>query len=169
MWEILATYQGLITQALTIGAILGVAGGIVLMTAEDASQRLNAITLGVFIGFLGMTLYQLIRLDNLIHWRSLGFTLAMQRVIYEQGGLFWEAFLRVVQASFAGGVLMLIFLAPGRALKGALLGMALGVASALAVWGILRLAGVGAFPQLFFALLVAAVFLFLYEVMPLRE
>lgn len=168
MWEILATYQGEITQALAVGAILGVVGGIVLMTVEDASQRLTAITLGVFIGFLGMTLYQLVRLDTLIHWRSLGFTLALEQVVYNQGGLFWEAFLRVVQASFVGGVLVLGFLAPGRALKGALFGATLGVASAFAVWGALRLAGVGAFPQIFFALLVAAVFLFLFEALPRR-
>lgn len=169
MLEILATYQGLVMQAITIGAVLGVIGGVVLLTAEDASQRLNAITLGVFIGFLGMTVYQLIRLDNIIHWRSVGFTPAFQRVIYEQGAVFWEGFLRIIQASFLGGVVMLVFLAPGRALKGALIGLGLGVVSALVVWGILRLAGVGAFPQLFFALLVASVFLFLFEIMPLRE
>ena len=169
MLEILATYQGLVTQAITIGAILGVIGGIVLLTAEDARLRMNAITLGVFVGFLGMLLYQAVRLDNLTNWSSLGFSLAMERLIYEQGPLFWEAFLRIVQASFLGGVLALIFVAPGRALKGALLGVALGVISALVVWGGLRLAGVGAFTQLFFALLVASVFLFLFEIMPLRE
>ena len=169
MLEILATYQGQVTQAITIGAILGVIGGIVLLTAEDARLRMNAITLGVFVGFLGMLLYQAVRLDNLTNWSSLGFSLAMERLIYEQGPLFWEAFLRIVQASFLGGVLALIFVAPGRALKGALLGVALGVISALVVWGGLRLAGVGAFPQLFFALLVASVFLFLFEIMPLRE
>lgn len=169
MLEILATYQGLVTQAITIGAILGVIGGIVLLTAEDARLRMNAITLGVFVGLFGMLLYQAIHLDNIIHWRSLGSSTALQRVIFEQGALFWEAFLRIVQASFLGGVLALVFIAPGRALKGALLGVALGVISALVVWGGLRLAGVGAFPQLFFALLVASVFLFLFEIMPLRE
>ena len=169
MLEILATYQGQVTQAITIGAILGLIGGIVLLTADDGRQRVNAITLGVFVGLFGMLLYQAIHLDNIIHWRSLGSSTALQRVIFEQGALFWEACLRIVQASFLGGVLALVFIAPGRALKGGLIGLGLGVFSALIVWGVLRFTGAGAFPQVFFALLVASVFLFLFEIMPLRE
>jgi hypothetical protein len=169
MWAILEVYQGLISQALTVGALLGVVGGVVLFTVKDASLRLNAVTVGVFAGGLGMAVYQLVRLDRLVDWTGRGFSVGMKQMLYENGGLFWEAFLRVVQSAFIGAVVMLVFLAPGRALKGALIGAFLGMASGVIVWGILRLVAAPTMPQLFFGLLVAGVFLFLYDLMPVRE
>ena len=109
MLEILATYQGLVTQAITIGAILGVIGGIVLLTAEDADADERHYP-GRFRRLSGMLLYQAVRLDNLTNW-VVGLLPGDGAAIYEQGPLFWEAFLRIVQASFLGGVLALIFVA----------------------------------------------------------
>jgi hypothetical protein len=166
MDTLLGTYQGLLSQALTVGALLGIAGGIVLFTVDDASDRLRLIIIGVLGGGFLMLLFQALQLGDVIAWRSRGLDLQFKQTVYTEGMAFWVATLRVVQAMIAGGLFMFVALSPARALKGAFLGLLMGAIAGVVAWGGLRLINAPTLPLVLFGLLVAGVFLFLYDLVP---
>ena len=168
MEVLLGSYQGVLTQALTVGALLGVAGGIVLFTVDEADDRLNLIIIGVLAGGLLMFLFQAFSLGDVIDWRSRGLDLQFKQTVYTEGATFWTATLRVIQGGIAGGLFMFILLAPGRALKGALLGVLMGVVAGFVAWGGLRLINAPNLPLVLFGVLVGGIFFFLYDLVPNR-
>lgn len=163
---LLGSYQGVLTEALTVGVLIGVAAGIILFTVDDAADRFRLIVVGVLGGALAMLVYQALALGDVVAWRTRGLNLEFQEMIYTQGPAFWHAVLRIIQAAIGGGLLMFIFLAPARALRGALLGLLMGVASGFVVWGALRLLDAPNLPLILFGALVAGVVLFLYDIVP---
>lgn len=163
---LLGSYQGALQEALTAGVIIGIAGGIFLFTVEDAGDRFRLVIVGVLIGAFAMIVYQVLALGDVVAWRTRGLNREFEQFVYTQGPAFWHAVLRIVQAGVTGGLLAFIFLSPARALRGALLGLAMGVAAAFVVWGALRLLDAPNLPLVLFGALVAGLFLFLYDIVP---
>ncbi len=166
MEVLLGSYQGVLTQALTVGALLGVVGGIVLFTVDEADDRLNLIIIGVLAGGLLMFLLQAFSLGDLIDWRNRGLDVEAKQMLYREGGTFWTAMVRVIQGAIAGGLFMFMALAPGRALKGALLGVLLGLVAGFVAWGALRLINAPQLPLVLFGVLVGGIIFFLAELTP---
>jgi hypothetical protein len=165
---LLGSYQGILTQALTVGALLGIAGGIILFTVDEADDRLNLIIIGVLAGGFIMLLFQALAMGDIIDWRNRGLDLQFKQTVYTEGTTFWTATLRVIQGAIAGGLFMFIALAPGRALKGAFLGVLMGVVAGLVAWGGLRLINAPNLPLVLFGVLVGGIFFFLYDLVPNR-
>ncbi|MDT8307727.1 MAG: hypothetical protein RRC07_17465, partial [Anaerolineae bacterium] len=152
---LLGSYQGVLTEALTVGVLVGVAAGIILFTVDDAGDRFRLIVVGVLGGAFLMLIYQALALGDVVAWRTRGFNREFEQAVYTQGPAFWHAVLRIIQAGIGGGILMFIFLAPARALRGALLGLLMGVSAAFVVWGALRLLEAPNLPLVLFGALVA--------------
>lgn len=163
---VLASYTGSLSEALAIGAVLGLIGGVILFTVDQAAERIQRIVVGMLAGGFGMAVYQAFRVSNLLGSRLSRVDPAFRDVAYSEGWLFWNAVLRTLQMALLGGLFMIVSVAPARALQGALGGLGLGLVTGIISWAALQLLAAPIIPRVVFGMLALGVFLFLYDLQP---
>lgn len=154
---LLVTFDGTMTQALMIGAVVGAFAGIITFTATSGSERTHYIVLGALAGGLLVAIYQGLQLASF--W---GVDLFAGRTTGTVGEILMTSLVRIAGAAFLGGVLTLAFVAPGRAIMGGLGGIVVGVIASVLLW--LTLSYIGeTLPLLLYGVAVLAVMLFVFE------
>lgn len=163
-----AYYNGILMDALTAGAVIGALAGIVVFTADSAAEGIRRVILGLLIGGILMGVFQAIRIGAAL---GFGFGTALNPLREAGSGPFgalvFEAIVRTMQAAFAGGIFMVVSLAPFNALKGGLAGAVIGIVAALISWGLLRFVDT-AVPLVIFYILVLGIVLFIVDNLPVR-
>lgn len=168
MTYLLSYYSGLLPEALTIGAIVGVLTGIVLFTASSASEGMHRVFLGFLAGGIIMGLIQAVIISGAAGvGGSSGLNPLYQSRVGNFGAVVYRGVELTVQAAFAGGLFMIISLAPFRAFKGALAGLIIGTVAAVVAWGLLQFINT-AIPIVVFYVLVLGLVLFVIENLPRR-
>ena len=166
MTVLLSTFSGLLSDALTIGAVLGALTGIVVFTAQSAGEGIQRVIVGMIVGGIIMGLYQLLVISG-VAGIGLGtpFNPLLQDEVGSFGAMVYRGIILTVQAALAGGLLMVISLAPFRALKGALAGAIIGAVAALASWFALSYIATP-IPLVIYYVLVFGIILFIIENLP---
>jgi hypothetical protein len=125
IWRsLLGSYQGVLSQALTVGALLGIAGGIILFTVDEADDRLNLIIIGVLAGGFIMFLFQAFSWATSSPGAVAAWTCSSSRRYTRRECNLLDGDAAGHPGDIAGGLFMFVALAPGKgALKGALLGL----------------------------------------------
>jgi hypothetical protein len=158
----------LLMEALTAGAIIGALAGIVVFTADSAAEGIRRVILGLLIGGIIMGVFQAIRIGSAL---GFGFGTALNPLLEAGSGPFgalvFEAIVWTMQAAFAGGIFMVVSLAPFNALKGGLAGAVIGIVAALISWGLLQFVD-AAVPLVIFYILVLGIVLFIVDNLPVR-
>jgi len=153
------------TGALIIGGVIGVFVGVVFLTASSASEGIQRVLVGMFIGVLLMGGYQALTVGP-----EIGEGLRILEPEYtdpsgQGGNVLFDAVLRVIQAGLVGGLLMVISLAPLRALLGGLAGLIIGTVSGILIWFGLDLLDL-AVPLVIFGALSLGLVLYFFELLP---
>lgn len=168
MTYLLSYYSGLLPDALTIGAIVGVLTGIIVFTASSAGEGIQRVMIGFLAGGIIMGLIQAVIISGAAGvGGDSGMNPLFQSRVGSFGGVVYRGIVLTLQAAFAGGLFMIISLAPFRAFKGALAGLIIGTVSAVMAWGLLQLIGT-AIPIVIFYVLVLGLVLFIIENLPRR-
>lgn len=168
MTYFLSYYSGLLPDALTIGAIVGVLAGVILFTASSAGEGVHRVLIGVLAGGIIMGLFQAVVIANAAGVGGNGsLNPLFQSRVDSFGGVVYRGIVLTVQAAFAGGLFMIVSLAPLRAFKGALAGLIIGSVSAVLAWGLLQFIDT-AIPIVIFYVLVLGLVLFIIENLPRR-
>jgi hypothetical protein len=154
---LLVSFDGTMTQALIVGAIVGAFAGIITFTASSASERTHYIVLGALIGGLLVAAYQGLQLASL--W---GIDLFSGETTGTAGEVLLTSLLRIAGAAFLGGVITLAFVAPARAFLGGIGGIVVGIVASLLLWLVLQYLG-ETLPLLLYGIAVLAVMLFIFE------
>ncbi|HSM56415.1 MAG TPA: hypothetical protein VK879_09705 [Candidatus Sulfomarinibacteraceae bacterium] len=161
-------YSGVLNDALIAGALIGAALGIIVFGAASASEGMERVIFGFLLGGLIMGLVQAFLIMSATGV-GLGTSLGPMLDVGAGpvGSMVAEGVTRTVQAAFAGGLLMVISLAPVVAMKGALAGGVIGIVSGLAAWWLTGYVDV-ALPLIIFYMLIAGVILFVLDNLPVR-
>lgn len=168
MTYLLSYYSGLLPDALTIGAIVGVLTGVVVYTASSAGEGIQRVMVGFLGGGIIMGLIQAIIISGAAGvGGSSGLNPLFQSRVGSFGGVVARGIELTLQAAFAGGLLMIISLAPFRAFKGALAGLIIGTVASVMAWGLLQFIDT-AIPIVIFYVLVLGLVLFIIENLPRR-
>lgn len=154
---LLASFNGTMMQALIIGSIVGAFAGIITFTATSASERTHYIVLGALVGGLLVAVYQGLQVASF--WNV---DLFAGRTTGTAGEVLLTSLVRITAAAFLGGMLTLIFVAPGRAFLGGLGGVVVGIVASVLLWLTLRYLG-QTLPLLLYGVAVLAVMLFIFE------
>ena len=161
-------YSGVLVDALTIGAIVGVLAGIVIFTASSAAEGLQRVLLGFIIGGVVMGVIQAVLISTAAGvGGGNSFNPLLGTEVGSFGGVVYRGIVLTVQTALAGGFLMVVSLAPFRALKGALAGLIIGTIAAFLSWGALQFIDT-AVPLVVFYVLVLGVVLFIIDHLPAR-
>lgn len=165
---LLSYYSGVLTEALTIGAIIGAIVGVIVFTASSASEGLQRVVFGFVLGGVLMGVFQAIIIGTTAGV-GVGNTLnpLLQAEVGPFGSLVFNAILLSFGAALAGGLFMVVSLAPLRALLGAVAGAILGMVSGLAAWGVLRYVDARV-PLVIFYILIFGIVLFILDNLPVR-
>lgn len=162
-WDFfMSSYGSELTQALLVGTLLGAIVGVIALTAEDAGEGVSRVIFGIILGGLLMLGYEVFRIGGILGYNMSIFTVERGS---QAAPLLFSAFIHIIQAGLLGGILMLVSLAPLRALIGAAAGVIIGIISALGVWYLLGLIGYSV-PLLVFGIAVVAVVWVFLEIMP---
>lgn len=153
-------------NALLVGGFVGAIVGLVALTAHTASEGLARVFAGILTGALVMIAYQ-----ALTTGAAVGMGLQNVTNLFRiEGGVggqpLLDAFLLIIYAGLIGGLLMIVSLAPLRALIGAVAGGILGTAAGTLVWFTLDYLDVNV-PVILFATFSLGLILFFLEVLPL--
>lgn len=153
------------TGALIIGGAVGVFVGVVFLTASSASEGIQRVLIGMLIGAVLMGVYQALTVGP-----AIGEGLRILQPEFtdpsgQGGNVLFDAFLRVLQAALAGGLLMIISLAPFRAFLGALAGLIMGTISGVIVWFGLDLLDLTV-PLVIFGAISLGLVLYFFELLP---
>lgn len=154
---LLATFDGTLTQALIVGSLVGAIAGITTFTATSAGERTHYIIVGALGAGLLVAVYQGLQLASF--W---GVDLLAGTTSGTAGAVLLTSFVRIAGAAFLGGILTLAFVAPGRAVLGALGGIIVGVIASVILWFVLDWLG-ETIPVLLYGLAVLAIMLFMFE------
>lgn len=163
---LVSTFSGLLTDALTIGAVIGALAGIVVFTADSASEGIQRVIFGIIVGGIIMGVIQAALISG-IAGQGLGSRLnpMLQEEVGPFGSVVYRALVLTVQAALAGGLFMVISLAPFRAFKGALAGVIIGTVAALLSWFALRYIATP-IPLVVYYALVLGLVVFIVENLP---
>lgn len=169
MTALLSNFSGLLTDALTIGAIIGAFVGVVVFTAESAAEGIQRVIFGFIVGGIVMGVFQAILISG-VAGVGLGapFNPMRQSEVGSFGAVVYRGIELTVQAALAGGLLMIVSLAPFRALKGALAGVIIGTVASYLSWFVLRYVDT-AVPLIIYYVLVLGLVLFIIENLPRRS
>lgn len=168
MAALLNQFSGLLTDALTIGAVIGAFVGVVAFTAESASEGIQRVIFGFIVGGIIMGLIQAVMISGVA---GIGFGTQFNPLLQSEvgsfGGMIYQAIVLTLQAALAGGLLMIVSLAPFRALKGGLAGVIIGTVAAYLSWLTLRYLATP-IPVVIYYILVFGLVLFIIENLPGR-
>ncbi|MDX1662225.1 MAG: hypothetical protein R3272_00425 [Candidatus Promineifilaceae bacterium] len=153
-------------NALLVGGAIGAVVGIVALTAHSASEGLALVFTGILVGAILMIGYQALAtgwavglgLENAFRVFELEGDVGGQRLL--------DMLLLIIYAAFIGGLVMVVSLAPLRALIGAIAGAIMGTVAGTMVWLTLDYLDVSV-PVILFASFALGVVLFFFEVLPL--
>lgn len=166
MTVLFSTFSGLLTDALTIGAIVGAVAGVVVFTAESASEGIQRVLFGFIVGGIIMAVIQGILISGVF---GVGVGRSLNPLLQEDvgpfGGVVYRGLVLTLQAALAGGLLMVVSLAPFRAVKGALAGVIIGTIAALLSWVVLQYLGTP-IPLVIYYVLVLGLVVFIIENLP---
>ncbi len=161
-----STYSGLLSEALTIGAIIGALAGIIVYTASSASEGVQRVLLGILVGGVLMGVYQAIIISQAAGVTGgSGLNPLLQSRMGPFGGLVYRGAILTLQAALLGGLLMVVSLAPLRALQGAVAGVIIGSVAAFLSWGALSFVDTRV-PLVIFYVLILGLVLFIIENIP---
>lgn len=168
MQMILGYYSGMLSDALTFGAIIGALAGVIAFTASSAGEGMQRVIVGFVVGGVIMGVIQAFIIAGAA---GVGPGGGINPLFRSQagafGGVLFEGIVRTLQAALAGGLLMVVSLAPFKAFKGALAGVIIGVISAVLAWGVLQYVDASV-PVVIFYLLILGLVLFIIENIPAR-
>lgn len=168
MAVLLANFSGVLSDALTIGAIIGAVVGVVVFTASSAGEGMQRVVFGFIVGGIVMGVMQALIIGQAAGVGMGGsFNPLLQSRVGSFGDIVYRGIVLTIQAALAGGLLMIISLAPFRAVKGALLGTIIGSAAAFAAWWVLQTVG-AAVPLVLFYVLILGLVVFVIEMIPTR-
>lgn len=167
MAALFSYYSGVLTDALTIGAIIGALAGVVAFTASSANEGVHRVMVGFIIGGVIMGAFQGLMLADAA---GVGMGRGSVNPLFSSnagtfGGMVYVAVIRTIQAALAGGLLMVASLAPFKAFKGAMAGVIIGVIAAFLAWGVLQYVD-AAVPVVIFYALILGLVLFIIENLP---
>ena len=158
----LENFSGLMLDAITTGAILGAVAGVIAFTAASASEGLARVFVGIIAGGLIVGVYQALRIGAAAG--IIGIDLLDPGVggnVDALGTLLFDGIVLTLEAAFVGGLIMIVFLAPGRAILGALAGVVMGIIAGLIAWGLLEVVDIRVPQVLFYAMIVGILLVFL--------
>lgn len=161
-------YSGVFADALTAGAFIGALAGIVVFTAASAAEGIQRVLLGFVIGGIVMGVIQAVIISTTT---GVGGDMSINPLLQSEagqfGGVLYRGIVLTVQTALGAGLLMVISLAPFRALKGAIAGLIIGSVAAFLSWGALQFVDT-AIPLVIFYILVLGVVLFIIDHLPAR-
>lgn len=153
------------TGALIIGGVIGTFVGVIFLTASSASEGIQRVLVGMLIGALLMGGFQALTVGPQIGQGLRAVDPTFTDPGGQGGSILLNAVMRVLQAALAGGLLMVISLAPFRAFLGALAGLLIGTVSAIIAWFALDLLDL-VVPTVIFGVLSLGLILYFFELLP---
>jgi hypothetical protein len=162
---IFSFYNGILTDALVAGAIIGAAVGIVVFTAGTASEGLNRVVVGILAGGIIMGAIQGVLISSAVGTGGSGINPLMQRQADAFGTLAVGGIILTIEAAIVGGLFMVVSLAPWRAVKGAVAGLIVGTVAGAGAWGIVQLLK-SSVPLVVFYALIFGLVLFVLDNIP---
>lgn len=162
---LLSNYADVFSNALLVGAIIGAFGGTVYLTAAPASDSIVRVFGGMLIGGLIMAAYQALNLGLLTGAGIAAMNPLSGAEPEAIGGDAFTAFLRIIQAALAGGLLAVSSVAPFQALKGAIGGVVIGSVAGALLWFVLDQLNTD-IPLVLFGLLALGLVLWVFELLP---
>jgi hypothetical protein len=155
-------------DALTIGAVIGTLAGVVVFTAGSAGEGVQRVMVGFIVGGVIMGLVQAVIISGAAGVGTGGSLNPLrQSGAGPFGSVVYRGIVLTIEAAVAGGLFMVVSLAPFRAFKGALAGLIIGTVAAFLAWGVLQLIDTNV-PLIIFYVLVLGVVLFIIENIPAR-
>ncbi|MDX1688528.1 MAG: hypothetical protein R3248_11135 [Candidatus Promineifilaceae bacterium] len=154
-----------LTGALLIGGVIGIFIGVVFLTASSASEGIQRVLVGLLLGVLLMGGYQALTLGPEIGRGLRSIDPNFTDPAGQGGTLLFDAFILIIEAGLAGALLMVVSLAPFRALMGALAGLIIGTISGILIWFGLDLLDL-VVPNVIFGALSLGLVLYFFELLP---
>jgi len=161
-------FSGVMADALTIGAVIGSLAGIVVFTASSAGEGVQRVLVGFIAGGIIMGLIQAVIISGAAGIGPGGsLDMLLPSRVSSVGAVVQRGLILTVQAALVGGLLMVVSLAPLRALKGGMIGVIIGAIAAFLAWGVLQYVDTTV-PLVIFGVLVLGLVLFIIENIPMR-